>query len=189
MNLRLSHTFYRELLVDKHLLLKCMSDMNNWINSNKYIKNLSFIEEDKYRLDLRWNNLTSRIRVKKTENSFTIEPYDGDYFHLVIWFREKDDGAIEIHVTAEVEAGFFKGLMGKRKFVSFIESLIDDVIFNCLKKIYLVSAGEKNIWINCNKCIFYERISHKCYLLGRTVEQGQIPECNGNIDSLLRNRG
>ncbi len=185
--MRLSHTFYRELLVDKHLLLKCMSDMNNWIVSDKYIKNLSFIEEDKYSLNLYWNRLSSKIRVKTTETSFTIEPYDGDYFHLVIWFREKDDGITEIHVTGEAETGFFSRLMGKKRFVSFIESLIDDILFNCLKKIHLVYAGEKNIWINCNKCLFFERITRKCYLLGKTVVPSQVPECNGNINGLLMN--
>lgn len=185
MNLRLSHTFYREVFVDKHLLLKCMSDMNNWVGSNKYIENLSFIEEGKYSLDLHWNRLSSKIRVKTTETSFTIEPYDGDYFHLVIWFREKDGGTTEIHVTGEAEAGFFTGLMGKRGFASFIESFIDSVIFNCLKKIHLVYAGEKNIWINCNKCLFFERITRKCYLLGKTVVPGQVPECNGDINGLL----
>ncbi len=185
--MRLSHTFYRELLVDRHLLLKCMSDMNNWIVSDKYIKDLSFIEEDKYSLNLYWNILSSKIRVKTTETSFTIEPYDGDYFHLVIWFREKDDGITEIHVTGEVETGFFSRLRGKKRFVSFIESLIDDILFNCLKKIHLVYAGEKNIWINCNKCLFFERITRKCYLLGKTVVPGQVPECNGDINGLLMN--
>ena len=185
--MRISHTFYRELLVDKNLLLKCISDMNNWVASDKYIESLSFIEKDKYSLRLSWNKLSSKIRVKITETSLTIEPYDGDYFHMVLWFREKNGGITEIHVTSEAETGFFSRLTGKRKFVSFIESLIDNVLLNCLKRIYLVNPGEKSIWINCDKCLFYERITRKCYLLGRNVAPSQIPECNGNIDGLIRN--